>query len=201
MDWAAVTHSELLTTLCAGAAAPVVIGIDGRSGSGKSTLAADLAAQAAHIAVVHTDDVAWHHSFFDWDDLLVDGILAPLRRGRLPIAFRPPAWEQRHRLGSIDVPAGTRLVLVEGVGACRRRLQPWYDASVWVETEADLAYRRVVARNADPPAFTDEWTAAEITFLSEDRPWDRADFVVSGDRQPATSGHVFAHRQRRVNRC
>lgn len=199
MEWATVTHAELLTTLCAGAAAPVVIGIDGRSGSGKSTLAADLAAHAAGITMVHTDDVAWHHSFFGWDDLLVDGILAPLRRGRLPIAFRPPAWEQRHRPGSIGVPAGTRVVVVEGVGACRRRLQPWYDASVWVQTDPDLAYRRVVARDADPPEFTDEWTAAEIAFLSADRPWSRADVMVSGERQPARAGHVFA--VRRVNIC
>jgi uridine kinase len=172
-----------------------VIGIDGRSGSGKSTLAGALAEHRSDLAVVHTDDVAWHHSFFDWDGLLVEGILTPLRRNKPPVAFRPAAWSLRNRPGCIHVPPDTRVVIIEGVGACREGLQQWYDATVWVQTDPDLAYRRVVARNADPPQFTDDWTAAEIAFLSADRPWDRTDVVVSGQPQPPRPNHVLAHRR------
>ncbi len=30
--------------------------------------------------MLHTDDIAWNHSFFDWDDLLLDHVVAPWRR-------------------------------------------------------------------------------------------------------------------------
>jgi hypothetical protein len=76
---------------------PLVIGIDGHSGSGKTTLAGGLAALDRGTAVVHTDDLAWHHSFFGWDDLLIDHLLTPLHEGRLPIRCRPSAWVQRGR--------------------------------------------------------------------------------------------------------
>ena len=44
--------------------------------------------------VVHTDDVAWWHAAFDWVDLLVEGVLAPARRGAA-VAYRPPKWDER----------------------------------------------------------------------------------------------------------
>ncbi|MEM6431048.1 MAG: hypothetical protein AAF708_17560, partial [Deinococcota bacterium] len=43
-----------------------VIAIDGRSGGGKSTMASILAGFLTDARVIHTDDIAWHHSFFDW---------------------------------------------------------------------------------------------------------------------------------------
>jgi hypothetical protein len=61
-----------------------VIGIDGRSRSGKTSLAAELGALGDNVAVIHTDDVAWRHSFFDWTPVLVTGLLEPLRRGGPP---------------------------------------------------------------------------------------------------------------------
>ena len=51
-----------------------VAAVDGRSGSGKSTAAQLLAAAMPGAVVLHTDDVAWHHSFFDWMALLRDGV-------------------------------------------------------------------------------------------------------------------------------
>lgn len=68
--------------------------MDGRSASGKSTLAAVLSSAVPGSVAVQTDDVAWHHSFFNWADLLRDGVLVPARAGR-EVRFRPPAWEQR----------------------------------------------------------------------------------------------------------
>ncbi len=41
---------------------PRVVAVDGRGGSGKSTLAAQLHAAVPGAVVVHTDDVARHHS-------------------------------------------------------------------------------------------------------------------------------------------
>ena len=77
---------------------PWILAVDGRSGSGKSTAAALLQRSVPASAIVHTDDVAWHHSFFDWSDLLVEGILKPLRNGRA-VSYRPPGWDKRGSRG------------------------------------------------------------------------------------------------------
>ena len=88
--------ARLLSSVPDKVAIPVVA-VDGRSGSGKSTAAQRIAATIPGAAVLRTDDVAWHHSYFDWTGLLRDGVLDPVRRGRLPVSYRPPAWSARSR--------------------------------------------------------------------------------------------------------
>jgi hypothetical protein len=158
---------------------PRVLAVDGRSGSGKSTLVAGLVATVPGAAVVHTDDVAWYHDFFDWADLLADGVLAPWRAGR-DVAYRPPAWDARGRTGAITLPSGAPLLVVEGVGAGRRAFGPLLDAVIWVQTDRALATRRGLERDGGDVAFWDEWEAHERSFLAADRPWERADLVISG---------------------
>jgi hypothetical protein len=158
---------------------PRVLAVDGRSGSGKSTLVAWLVATVPGAAVVHTDDVAWYHDFFDWADLLATGVLAPWRAGR-DIAYRPPAWDVRGRSGAIVVPSSASLLVVEGVGAGRRALGPFLDAMIWVQTDRTVATRRGLERDGGDVAFWDEWEARERPFLAADRPWERADLVVNG---------------------
>ncbi|WP_219415043.1 uridine kinase family protein [Pseudonocardia nigra] len=174
--WRVVLASDVLALL----GRPRVVAVDGRSGGGKTTVAARLAAAVPGAAVVHTDDVAWYHAFFDWADLLRDGVLAPLRDGRA-VAYRPPQWDRRGRVGAIVVPADCPLVVVEGVGAGRRELGPYVDALVWVQTDADEGMRRVLDRDgADAAGFAAEWQAAEDPFQERERPWERAGHVVCG---------------------
>lgn len=174
---------------------PIVLAVDGHSGSGKTTAATRLAAQLPGSVVVHTDDVAWWESFFDWDALMRDGILAPIRRGE-SVSYRPPAWDARQRPGAIAVPAGAPLVIVEGVGASRRPLAPYLDASIWVQSDYDEANRRGIARDAasgQGPDFWWEWMAAENPFLMDDRPWDRAAAVVCGTPDLVALAHDAEH--------
>jgi len=167
----------------------LVVGIDGHSGSGKTTLARGLAALDRNTAVVHTDDLAWHHSFFGWAELLIDHLLTPAREGRLPISYRPPAWVRRDRTGAITIPEGTSAVLVEGVGVARREVRPWLDVVVWVHARAEVGRRRVIAKGVDTEKFVDDWMNEENVFLAEHRPWDVADVVVAGELgQPALTG-------------
>ena len=161
---------------------PALLAVDGRSGSGKTTVAERIAARIPGAAVVHTDDVAWHHAMFDWAGLMSEGVLAPLRRGEA-VAFRPPPWDARGRPGAVTVPAGCPLVVVEGVGIARRGLAPFFDASVWVQADRTVAWARGLARDGGDPAqeaFWHEWEAEEQPFLAADRPWERADVVVDG---------------------
>jgi hypothetical protein len=134
---------------------PRVVAVDGRSGGGKTTVAERLAAAVPGATVLHTDDVAWYHAFFDWADLMREGILAPLRAGR-DVAYRPPAWDERGRAGAITAPAG-------------------------VQTDEDEARRRGLLRDgADAAGFWAEWQAAEDPFQADQRPWERARLIVSG---------------------
>jgi hypothetical protein len=82
---------------------PGIVAIDGRSASGKTTLATLLSHAVPGSVVVHTDDIAWHHSFFDWSELLLQAVLGPVQAGR-GAAYRPSAWIERGREGAITVP-------------------------------------------------------------------------------------------------
>lgn len=188
--WRTVALHDLVGSLVATAvAAPdglVVVAVDGRSAGGKTTLARRLAAAYPAAALVHTDDVAWNHSFFGWDDVLAAGVLAPARRGEA-VAFRPPPWDEHDRPGAIEVPAGTRLLVVEGVGSSRRALADVVDVAVWVQSDVVEARRRGIERDVQlgrtPDAaveFWDRWDAEEVAFLAADRPWERADVVACG---------------------
>ncbi|MBG0564240.1 hypothetical protein I4J89_22595 [Actinoplanes sp. NEAU-A11] len=166
---------------------PLILAIDGRGGAGKSSLAGRLLPAIPGSAVVHTDDVAWWHSRFGWSDLMADHVLTPLHAGGA-VSFTPPAWRERGRPGSIEVPAGCSAVLVEGVGASRQELIHLIDVAVWVQSDfahaEERGLQRDIERDGLDPATArhewDEWMAEEIPFLSHDRPWERADFVVSG---------------------
>src|SRR5579862_7683059 len=83
---------------------PFILSVDGRASSGKSSLANRICQVVPSASVVHTDDIAWHHSRFGWTDLLTDGVLVPLRQGKA-VSYRPAAWDLRGRAGAIEVPA------------------------------------------------------------------------------------------------
>jgi hypothetical protein len=167
---------------------PAVVALDGRGGAGKSTLARRLHAAAPASAVVHTDDIAWHHSFFDWQAVLADCVLAPVHDGQ-PVSYRPRAWQERGRPGAIEVPSGLDWLFVEGTAAGRQELSHLVDAVVWVQSDGPEAKRRALERDVadgDAPdpvqaeAFWDEWMAEELPFFARDRPWDRACCFVAG---------------------
>jgi hypothetical protein len=165
---------------------PVVVALDGRSSSGKTSLSGRLAAHIPGAAVVHTDDVAWSESAFNWAELLAAGVLEPVRRGEA-VAFRPPAWEERGREGSIDVPRGIALLLVEGVGSGRRSLTPLVDAVVYVQTDAEVTRARddvrLAAGEINPENYA-SWMAEEYPFVAAERAWERAVAIVNGSPVP-----------------
>ncbi len=178
---------------------PAVVAVDGRGASGKSTLADRLATLLPGAAVVHTDDVAWHHSFFGWADLMLTGVLEPALAGR-PVAFRPAAWEDRGRPGTIEVPGGTRFLILEGAGASRRELDAVLSFRIWVQSDFFEAERRGIERdvaqgvNGDEHqslAFWHRWMAEEIPFFATDRPWERAELVVNGSAARGRQGSVL----------
>jgi len=185
--WSAVDADALGAMLrsLTGPAASALVLVDGRSGSGKTTFAGRAAA-ALDAAVVHTDDLAWHHDPTAWTDLLIDGVLAPWRRGAA-VHYRPPAWDRLGRTGSIRVLEGRPALVVEGVGVGRAELARLADLVVWVRSDPREARRRGVARDVElgrtpaaAEAFWDEWARAEDPFLEHEQPWRTARLVVDG---------------------
>lgn len=159
---------------------PVVIAVNGRSASGKSTLAARLA-DASGWCVLATDDLAWWHSFFGWADLMRE-VLEPARRGEA-VSMTPPAWREHGRRGVVEVPAGCEAIVVEGVGSSRRELADLLDAAIWVHTALTVIEAREVHRIATGHVSTSlqhDWMTEELAVLADDRPWSRADLVISG---------------------
>ena len=180
---------------------PVVIAIDGRGGNGKSTLAALIGKVVVDAVVVHTDDIPssgnWlgtdRHSppvpdssvrsLFDWTERLLQNVLEPARAGQ-PVQYRPPAWEDWTRVeGAIRIPIGCPMLIVEGVGAARRELMHVVDAVIWVQSDVEQAQARGITRDggdAGATALWETWNAQEFPFLADQKPWERADFVVCG---------------------
>jgi hypothetical protein len=171
---------------------PVVLAVDGRSNNGKTTVAERIRDMVPGSVVIHTDDIAWEHSRFGWADLLIDGILVPVRQGRA-VSYRPPRWEEHGREGSLEVPAGCPLLIIEGDGAGRREVAHLIDTLIWVQADEREAGRRTAARAADRPAADlanrptggapfdeDGWMAEEIPFNTAQRTWERAGTIVCG---------------------
>ncbi|MGK3958906.1 uridine kinase family protein [Arthrobacter sp. R4] len=170
---------------------PKVIAIDGRGGAGKTHLASRLQQHIPRSTVVHTDDVAWYHSFFGWQALMIDGVLKPVWQGE-EVYYRPPGWVSKDRAGSIKVPAGLGLVVVEGTGASRPELQPWLDASIWVHSDPYTAADRLVQRDGDAEAerlLRQEWDAEEEPFLRSYQPWSGATIIIDGTSALTHSEH------------
>jgi hypothetical protein len=149
---------------------------------------------------VHTDDIAWWHSRFGWADLLIGGILDPVRAGR-PVSYRPPRWDERQRPGAIEVPPRCPLLIIEGVGAARRETAQLTDAAIWVQADERETERRNLARVGQPGGSRTvrhmrEWMAEEIPFLAGERPWEHAALIACGTPQvpfdPATELVVAA---------
>jgi uridine kinase len=161
---------------------PAIVALDGRSSSGKTTLAHRLEQAVPGAVTVHTDDIAWWHSFFGSADLLMSGVLEPIRRGQA-VAFRPPARDERGRPGAIELPADASLVIVEGVGASRREIAHLLDAAVWVQADLGAIERRNAARVAageTNPSVVARWMQEEFPFVADQRPWERALVIAAG---------------------
>lgn len=199
--------ASLGSTFRAGAGR-IVVAVDGRSGSGKSTLAEQLRQVTPEAILVHTDDLAWHAPMFGWADIARGGVLDPFHRGQT-VSYRPPAWDEHGRDGSIEIPAETRVLYLEGVGSSQLALRERVDRAVWVQSDLETSRRLGLARdiasgeNGDEQqsrAFWDWWESHEMEFLNRDRPWERADVVVAGVGSPMRPGFVRVAQVREAGR-
>jgi uridine kinase len=158
------------------------VAINGHSSSGKTSLSRRLRTVLPDCSVLHTDDLAWHHGAFAWDELLINDVLPVLRDGRA-LDYRPPAWIARGRDGAITLDGDRQFVIIEGVGASQASVRPYLNVIIWVETAQSVRESRdevrVAAREISATSYAN-WMAEENGYMAAERPWEHADLLVDG---------------------
>lgn len=133
-------------------------------------------------AVLHTDDLAWHHGVFSWDELLINDVL-PALRARRALDYRPPAWIARGRQGAITLDGSRQFVIIEGVGSSQTSIRPQLDVIIWVDTPQSVRDSRdalrVAAGETSATSYAN-WMSEENAYMAAERPWQHADLIVDG---------------------
>lgn len=118
----------------------------------------------------------WEHERF------IVEVLEPLRRGS-PATYSVWRWDSPEPTGRRTVPPGG-LVLVEGVSALTlavvERVGRWWDLSVWVDADEKTRRQRILRRDGHclDELWEEHWWPSERRYFDEERPLDRADFVL-----------------------
>jgi hypothetical protein len=113
----------------AGPPRPAIVAINGHGSSGKTSLSRRLAGALPQCSAIHTDDLAWNHGVFSWDELLIRDVL-PVLRARRALHYRPPAWVARGRDGAITIDGDREFVIIEGVGSSQTSVRPELDVII-----------------------------------------------------------------------
>ncbi|MEU4175445.1 hypothetical protein [Streptomyces sp. NPDC026589] len=170
-------HADDLSALPPSCGPVRLVAVDGHAGSGKSTFAARLAAALGGAPVLHLDDLATHEELFGWAGRLREQVILPLSRGE-SARYAPYDWTER-RFGPARTLEPAPVVLVEGVGAGRRRVRPWLAALCWMELDREVSWERGRRRDGTGlTAFWDGWTLAEARHFAEDPSRPYADTLV-----------------------
>lgn len=149
--------------------------VDGPSGSGKSTLAREVA-RRYDAPVVALDDLlyGWEGPVPDAVRRVVEGVLQPWSRG-LAGRYRRYDWHRGRFADVVDVPLRDVLV-VEGVGAGSRAVEPFCTTSVWLDGPPEERRRRALARDGEAYApYWDHWAGVEADLFAAEQTRDRAD--------------------------
>ena len=163
-----------------------IVAVDGAGGAGKSTFAARLSTVLGDAAIVHTDDFASWDNPLDWWPELIERVLEPLSRNEERLRFLRSVWEAGGVREWIELRA-TPLLILEGVTASRAAFRPYLTYTIWIDAPADVRLARGLER--DGPGSREQWEswmAAEEEYRLRERPDERADVVVRGDRDTWT---------------
>lgn len=156
------------------------VGVDGFGASGKTTLAARIAAALPGSVVIAVDDFA-RPGLRGWDlQRFAAQVLEPLLLQR---PGRYQRWDFERDVGAdwVIVPTGVP-VIVEGVSATDERLAVPWDVTLWVEASAEVRWSRILQRDGPDrlELWRDDWLPSEQAYAQDQRPFERADYVVSG---------------------
>jgi uridine kinase len=164
----------------------VVVAISGYAGAGKSVLARALVDALDDAVRVRGDDFLdpprVHRRSGDWDGVdrhrLLSEVLEPFRAGR-PILVRSLDWDTQ-RLGEPTPLPQASVLVVDAIGIFHPELLPWFDLTIWVDVELEVARSRGMARDRAAGLDHDDlwaqvWTPNDREFEQTFAPADQAD--------------------------
>lgn len=169
----------------------VAVGISGYAGAGKSVLARQLVDLVDDAIRLPGDDFLdpprVHRRSADWDGVdrrrMRTDALEPFRAGR-DIFVRPLDWSTGQLGEPTPLPRAAVLVL-DAVGIFHPDLLPWFDLTVWVDAQPEVAQSRGSARDRaagrqHDRLWADVWTPNDRDFEQRFAPADQADFRYVG---------------------
>jgi uridine kinase len=131
----------------------VAVGISGYAGAGKSVLARQLADVVDDAVRLRGDDYLdprrVHGRSADWDGVERERMrveaLEPFRDGA-PVVVRPLDWSTGRHGAPTPLPRASVLIL-DAIGIFHPALLPWFDLTVWVDVDLDVAKAQGMARD------------------------------------------------------
>jgi uridine kinase len=167
----------------------VAVGISGYAGAGKSVLARRVV-DSVHDAVrVRGDDfldpARVHRRSSDWDGVdrerLRSEVLEPFRAGR-DVEIRQLDWDTG-KLGEPTPLPRASVLVIDAIGIFHPDLLPWFDLTVWVDTDLQLAQQRGMGRDRaagmdHDHLWTEVWTLNDHAFEQVFSPRTHAELVL-----------------------
>ncbi|HNV10842.1 MAG TPA: hypothetical protein PKN27_05875 [Propionibacteriaceae bacterium] len=152
--------------------------VDGLGASGKTTFASGIVEARPQVQVVHLDDftrpgsVAWESERF------LEQVYRPLAGGS-PASYQRWHWTQAEPGEWVDLGAG-RPVVLEGIWASDPAVAVDWDLRVWLEVPEEERCARALLRDpARYECWSTTWRPIEAKWAATQRPWERADVVVT----------------------
>ena len=164
----------------------VAVGVSGYAGAGKSVLARQLVDVVDDAVRLPGDDYLdpprVHRRSADWDGVdrrrMRTEALEPFRAGR-PATIRTLDWSTGQLGEPTPLPHASVLV-VDAIGIFHPELLPWFDLTVWVDVEPEVALERGMARDREAgldhdALWTGVWSPNDHEFEQTFSPSDQAD--------------------------
>ncbi len=156
-----------------------LIAIDGYGGSGKSSLARWVADRVGAVTVCSDDFARPGVPGWEWERFRSQ-VLAPLI-GDKAARYQRYDWDLDRLAEWHEIEPGG-FVIAEGVSISRMELGDPWDVKVWVECPYELRLARGVQRDGEGmrDTWVNVWMPEEERYVEQQRPNERADYVVLG---------------------
>lgn len=159
---------------------PILIGLDGIGGSGKSTLASKLVQEIGG-TFISLDDFRSKEIYEVDRERLINTLLAPLSESK-STHYQKWLWGE-NKLSDLIKVKPDNFIIFEGVTALHPELRDFYDYKIWIEVNADTAYKRGLDRDRNDygvdtkSEWETQWIPYEQEYIRKYNPQHAANFT------------------------
>jgi len=165
---------------------PIIIAIDGPIGSGKSALAKNIAKRFEDSEIISCD------SFFDrknntWNkEKFLSEVLKPVSEGQ-ESSYQKQVWNfEKKEFQELELKiASPEVVILEGLSLLQEDLSDYYDYTIWIDMDIDLASKRASKRDVEEKGLTSQEVNEDLgirlpiqeKYIEDQSPFELADFI------------------------